>query len=180
LENALALTHRRADAAAHRERALSARALGGGGDNRVIGAVGDCPGGAVQQYANGQIPLAALCPLAAAPQHRLRADAAYAFDRLSRAYAARFGAAPCITDSYRGYEQQLLLYAQKPGLAAVPGTSNHGWGTALDLCGGIQAFGAATHEWMLDNAPLFGWFHPAWAQAGGSRPEAWHWEYGGG
>ena len=70
------------------------------------------------------------------------------------------------------------LYATKPNLAARPGTSNHGWGTALDLCGGIQDFGTAEHEWMFLNAPLYGWFHPAWAQRGGSRPEPWHFEFG--
>jgi D-alanyl-D-alanine carboxypeptidase len=32
---------------------------------------------------------------------------------------------------------------------------------------------------MLTHAPLFDWFHPAWAEPGGSRPEPWHWEYGG-
>ena len=147
--------------------------------NRVTGAVGDCTGGDVQNYPNGQIPLSVLCPLAANPSQYLRADAAYAFDRLSRAYTAHFGSPPCITDSYRPLEVQVRLYAEKPGLAAVPGTSNHGWGTALDLCGGIQSFGTVQHEWMLLNAPLYGWFHPAWAQITGSKPEPWHWEYGG-
>jgi LAS superfamily LD-carboxypeptidase LdcB len=32
---------------------------------------------------------------------------------------------------------------------------------------------------MQQNAALYGWFHPAWAQAGGSLPEPWHWEYAG-
>ena len=86
LENALALSTRRQDAAVNRQRAIEAQTRGTG-DNRVTGAVGDCRGGAVEQYPNGQIPLEALCPLALAPAHRLRADAAHAFDRLGRAYA---------------------------------------------------------------------------------------------
>ena len=178
VQNVLALRSDRADAALARQRNLRARTQAG--DNRVTGAVGDCPGGDdVQQYPNGQIPPDALCPLAADPRQRLRADAAFGFDRLTRAYRARFGAPPCITDSYRTYAQQVRLFAAKPGLAAVPGSSNHGWGTALDLCGGIQSFTSAEHAWMLDNAPLYGWFHPGWAQAGGSRPEPWHWEFSG-
>jgi hypothetical protein len=162
--------------------ALLARQSGGSGsgkDNRVTGAVGSCTGEAVEQYANGQIPLSALCPLRTAPGHYLRADAAYAFDRLGQAFAVRFGRAICVTDSYRSYAAQVSVYARKPGLAAVPGTSNHGWGTAVDLCGGIQSFSSDEHHWMDENASLYGWFHPGWAQQNGSKPEPWHWEYGG-
>ena len=63
--------------------------------------------------------------------------------------------------------------------AASPGTSQHGLGRALDLCGGINSFGSPAHLWMKQNAPLFGWFHPAWAEPDGSLPEPWHWEYAG-
>jgi hypothetical protein len=148
-------------------------------DNRVTGQVGSCAGAAVEQYSNGQIPMSALCPLRASAGHYLRADAAYAFDRLADAYAKRFGTLICITDSYRSYAAQVSVYARKPGLAAVPGTSNHGWGTAVDLCGGIQSFSSAQHQWMTENATLYGWFHPGWAQATGSKPEPWHWEFSG-
>jgi hypothetical protein len=150
------------------------------GSNVVTGQVGSCAGASdISSYPNGEIPISALCPLAGAPGHYLRADAAYAFDQLSTAYAEQFGGPICVTDSYRDYATQVRLYATKPNLAAKPGTSNHGWGTATDLCGGIQNFGTAEHEWLFVNAPLFGWFHPAWAQPDGSRPEPWHWEFGG-
>jgi hypothetical protein len=161
------------------ERRLAARSGPGGRDNRVTGQVGTCTGATVEQYPNGQIPVSALCPLRAAAGHWLRADAAYAFDRMSQAYAGRFGTAICLTDSYRSYAAQVSVYARKPGLAAVPGTSNHGWGTAVDLCGGIQSFSSAQHRWMSENSALYGWFHPGWAQQNGSKPEPWHWEYGG-
>jgi len=161
------------------ERRLAARSGSAGRDNRVTGQVGTCTGATVEQYSNGQIPVSALCPLRAAAGHWLRADAAYAFDRMSQAYAGRFGTAICLTDSYRSYAAQVSVYARKPGLAAVPGTSNHGWGTAVDLCGGIQSFSSVQHRWMSENAPLYGWFHPGWAQQNGSKPEPWHWEYGG-
>ena len=147
-------------------------------DNRVAGLVGDCKGLPIEGYSNGAIPAQALCPVWAAAGHRLRADAAFGFDQLSEAYAVEFGAPICVTDSYRSYEGQVNVYAIKPDLAAIPGTSNHGWGTATDLCGGIQSFGTPQHGWMRANAPLYGFFLPTWAQESGSRPEPWHWEYG--
>ena len=145
----------------------------------MTGPVGDCVGGDLSGFPNGRLPLALLCPVFAAPGKYLRADAAYAFDRMSHAYAAAFGAPICVTDAYRSYEDQVRVYAERPGFAAHPGRSNHGWGTATDLCGGIETFGTPAHTWMLANAPLFGWFHPAWAEPSGSLPEAWHWEFGG-
>ena len=63
-------------------------------------------------------------------------------------------------------------------LGAVPGTSNHGWGLAVDLCGGIQSYTSPQHAWMTEHAGRFGWRQPAWAQQGGSKPEPWHWEFG--
>ena len=77
------------------------------------------------------------------------------------------------------YSEQVALYASKPNLAAVPGTSNHGLGVAVDLCGGIESFGTVQHQWLFTHAPLFGWFHPLWAEPTGSRPEPWHWEFSG-
>jgi hypothetical protein len=138
-----------------------------------------CQGADLSQWPNGGIPAEALCPLWGQPRHLLRADAAAAFEHLSKAWAADHGAPICVTDSYRPYADQVRLAITKPTLAARPGTSNHGWGVALDMCGGIQGFGTEAHQWMIRNAPRFGWFHPRWAQQGGSKPEAWHWEFAG-
>lgn len=165
--------------AASEQRRMAALAQGAPGANAVTGPVGDCAGGPVHEYANGSIPLDALCLLEGAPGHYLRADAAHAFSQLAGAFAAEFRDGLCIADSYRTVASQVTLFATKPDLAAVPGTSNHGWGTAVDLCGGVERFGTPPHEWMRANAPLYGWFHPSWAQPDGSRPEPWHWEYGG-
>lgn len=131
------------------------------------------------QYSNGQIPDSALCPLTTAPGHKALPAAAAAFDAMSRQYFAETGNYICVTDSYRDLAGQIDIKARKPGLAAKPGTSNHGWGRALDLCGGINTFGSPAHNWMRANAPKFGWFHPAWAGQNGSKPEAWHWEFAG-
>ncbi|WP_168581498.1 M15 family metallopeptidase [Gephyromycinifex aptenodytis] len=128
-------------------------------------------------YANGMIPGSALCPISGAPGHMMRPEAARALSALREAYAQAFGQQMCMTDSYRSYAAQVDVKRRKPRLAATPGTSNHGLGLAVDLCGGIENFGTPQHEWMKQHAPLFGYFHPSWAQAGGSKPEPWHWEF---
>jgi len=128
-------------------------------------------------FSNGLIPASELCALGNG--HVLRCDAAAAYKALSKAFQQRFGRTLCITDSYRSYDAQVALYAKKPSLAALPGTSNHGWGVAVDLCGGAERFGTGEHEWMMDQADTYGWTLPRWARQGGSRPEPWHWEYAG-
>jgi hypothetical protein len=129
-------------------------------------------------YPNGLIPPSAMCSLGTG-NHQLRCDAAAAFRAMASAYAASVGSALCVTDSYRTYAGQVRLYGEKPALAAVPGTSNHGWGLALDLCGGIQNFGTPQYGWMVANAGRFGFLHPTWADPGNGREEPWHWEYAG-
>jgi hypothetical protein len=134
--------------------------------------------GAWGGHENGRIPAAELCPLAGAKGQLLRCDAAAAYGRLAVAYRARFATPLCITDSYRPLETQQSAAERKPDLAAKPGTSNHGWALAVDLCGGVNDFGTRQHRWMLANAGRFGWRQPAWAAKGASRPEPWHWEFG--
>lgn len=140
---------------------------------------GQCSPPSSYGEANGFLSDASLCPLETVPGHRLRTDAARAFDALNRARIAVTGRALCITDSYRSYPEQVDVFRRKPNLAATPGRSQHGWGLALDLGCGVQGFGSEPHRWMQQNAGQFGWIHPAWAQQGGSKPEAWHWEYVG-
>lgn len=126
---------------------------------------------------NGRLDTADLCPLWE-PEHLLRADAAVTLARLNVEYQNAFGKALCLTDSYRSYSVQERLRASKPGLAAPAGTSEHGWGLAVDLCGGVERDGER-HRWMRDNAPRHGWDNPDWAREGGTGPyEPWHWEFG--
>jgi hypothetical protein len=126
--------------------------------------------------ANGRLSDADLCDLWE-PGHQLRADAAVALAELNVAYQEAFGEQLSITDSYRSYSAQVSVARRKPGLAARPGTSEHGWGLAIDLAGGVQ--NADLHyRWLRENAPRFGWDNPAWARSGGSGPyEPWHWEF---
>ncbi len=139
----------------------------------------DLPSGGWSGYPNGLIPASALCPIGIG-EHRLRCDAAFSFQGLAAAFGSAFGRPLCVTDSYRTFEEQVRLYGVKPALAAVPGTSNHGWGLAVDLCGGAQSFGTADYAWMRANASRFGWQNPSWALPGRGREEPWHWEFGTG
>ncbi|MGW6003600.1 D-alanyl-D-alanine carboxypeptidase family protein [Oerskovia enterophila] len=129
-------------------------------------------------YANGTIPANLLCAPSFAPGELVRCDAAYQLEQLNAAYVAAFGTNITVTSSYRSYASQVAVKAQKGFLAAAPGTSNHGMAQALDLGGGISSFGSAQYSWMRANAPAYGWENPEWARQGGSKPEAWHWEYG--
>ena len=132
-----------------------------------------------RDYANGRVPAKALCPLYRAPGESLRPAAAAAFNAMSRAYEKDAGKPLCVTDSYRSLAEQVSVKASRGKWAASPGTSQHGLGVALDLCGGVQSFGSAAHLWMRQNAALYGWYHPAWAEPSGPLPEPWHWEYAG-
>lgn len=130
-------------------------------------------------YPNGMLPASALCPLWMAPGEMLRPSAAAAFNALSQAYAKATGTPICVTDSYRTLGEQYAVKERRGPWAATPGFSPHGLGRALDLCGGIGSFGTPEHLWMKQNAPIYGWYHPAWAAPSGSLPEPWHWEFAG-
>jgi peptidoglycan DL-endopeptidase CwlO len=136
------------------------------------------PAGLWGGYPNGFIPQTALCPIGIG-SHLLRCDAAMAFAALNEAYTRAFGTPMCVTDSYRTFDAQVRLYGAKPALAAVPGTSDHGWGLAVDLCGGAESFGSAQYAWLRAHAPAGGWVNPDWARPGAGREEPWHWEFMG-
>jgi zinc D-Ala-D-Ala carboxypeptidase len=128
---------------------------------------------------NGQIPSNELCTLWESGE-QLRADAAVALAKLNIGFKQRFGENLCVTDSYRSISQQYRLKSIKPGLAATPGTSEHGWGMAVDLCDGIQSGSGARFQWLRANAASYGWENPDWARHGGGGPyEPWHWEFNG-
>ncbi|MEU2202039.1 PASTA domain-containing protein [Isoptericola sp. NPDC019482] len=128
-------------------------------------------------YANGRIPASALCPLDFAPGHMLRCDAAEQLSALSKEYEKEFGVPIPMTDSYRSLELQIRVKATKGWLAATPGTSNHGWGLAVDLGYPISTFTSAEHTWMRVHGPDYGWDNPSWARSTGSKPEPWHFEF---
>jgi LAS superfamily LD-carboxypeptidase LdcB len=133
----------------------------------------------VDRYANGRLPDSVLCQLPGDSDERLRSDAALAFARLAAAYEAGLEEPICLTDGYRTLAEQQQLRRIKPRYAARPGSSEHGWGLAVDLSCGVQSFRSKEHAWMVANAGNYGWFLPDWAKRGGARPEPWHWEFSG-
>ena len=62
-------------------------------------------------------------------------------------------------------------------MAAVPGTSNHGWGKAIDFDN--LEFGTREYQWLANNAWFYNWNHPGWAARGTDSEEPWHWEWVG-
>ncbi|MCC2315143.1 M15 family metallopeptidase [Cellulomonas xiejunii] len=134
-----------------------------------------CDGSVRAAGENGLLATKDLCTLWDG-RTQMRADAAVALAELNEAHVARFGTDLCVVSGYRTLAQQRSVKAQKGGMAATPGKSNHGWGLAMDFCS-IETSGARW-TWLNDNGPTFGWEQPNWAVRGGSGPyEPWHWEY---
>jgi hypothetical protein len=135
-----------------------------------------CDGLARVNAANGLLPESDLCTLWDG-RNMLRADAAVALAELDLNFRAAFGRDICLDDSYRTLGAQRRVAFTRGGLAATPGTSNHGWGLAIDLCS-VDSRSNPVMTWLRDNGPAYGWDNPVWARSGGSGPhEAWHWEY---
>jgi hypothetical protein len=94
--------------------------------------------------------------------------------------ARKAGVSLVYADCYRDYAGQVYwrtwwCNVGKCGNAAVPGTSNHGWGKAIDIhdaSGGLPTTGAA-YKWLKANAGRFGYINPILTN------EAWHWEWVG-
>jgi len=86
--------------------------------------------------------------------YQLRSDAAQAFQNASAA-ARKSGVNITLSSAYRSYEKQAALYANRannPYPVAAPGTSNHGYGIAVDVPEGTPG-----HNWMIANGRQFGW-----------------------
>jgi LAS superfamily LD-carboxypeptidase LdcB len=119
-------------------------------------------------YDNGKVPASALHEVGTTG-HRLWEPAARALTGLISAAAAD-GVTVGITDSYRSYASQVDvaqrkgLYSQG-GLAAAPGTSDHGWGMAVDL-----KLDATAQAWMRAHGAEHGFVED-------TPREPWHWGY---
>lgn len=157
------------------ESVVSARELDEASRSGAREALPGCDPTARAAGQNGLLATADLCTLWDG-HTQMRADAASALAELNQVYVARFGADMCVSSGYRTLSQQYAVKAQKGGLAATPGKSNHGWGLAIDFCSSMTS--GARWDWLNENAGTFGFENPAWARPGGSGPyERWHWEY---
>jgi hypothetical protein len=119
---------------------------------------------------NGRLPASALAPI---PGGRLARAAALRWNAMCfylRAHGRPIPMPNGPLSSYRTFAGQVLLRRQwcargKCGNAAVPGTSNHGWGLAVDTNQGAT----------VDSVPQFG-FHKRFSDA---PWESWHRKWGG-
>jgi LAS superfamily LD-carboxypeptidase LdcB len=132
---------------------------------------------------NGNMPRSAMsalswCADSNGNQQWLRADAAAALTKLNAAFRAQFGENIGIDLSYRSYADQVRARELFGSLAAKPGTSNHGWGTAIDVWEWkAYGFGSDRYTWLVAHGPDYGWVCPAATRPG--NPEYWHYEYVG-
>lgn len=119
-------------------------------------------------FGNGRIPPAGLVTIGHG-EHRLHGPAARAFQQMEQAAQAE-GTTFGVITSYRDLSAQQQIAQEKGlysngGLAAAPGTSNHGWGLAIDLDLNPKA-----QAWMRENGWRFGFVEDV-------PREPWHWTY---
>ncbi len=141
------------------------RAVAASGDNismltRLAGM-----GAPLQGITNGSMPSGLLCPIPWSPSFSLYCPAIEPLSALNEQYRQTFGSNLQFASAYR---------------AGFQGRSFHGWGIAIDIAGssGTLRFDEPQYQWLMQNAPSYGWYHPFWAGRGGDNPEAWHWELG--
>jgi peptidoglycan hydrolase-like protein with peptidoglycan-binding domain len=150
--------------------------------------------GWVKPMGNGKIPLDRMLKVAPLGSGYLIPEAAAAWRNLQNAASAA-GFTLTMTGAYRSYDQQVALFNERystaatgggsktwngttywlkagMAMAAVPGTSNHGWGCAVDTAlGGYGASAKAVDsvflQWALENVGANGW---SWEV----QSEPWH------
>ena len=100
-----------------------------------------------------------------------------------------------ITSMFRDYQKQVQIKEVYGGGAATPGTSNHGWGIAVDLqfynkkgvkidntkntAASFKFTNNPAIQWLYDNSYRFGWVFPVSLRDGNPLDEHWHFEYHG-
>lgn len=113
--------------------------------------------------------------------------AAVAYLALNAQFRAACGANLTVTEGYRPLATQKVYYRQLGyPRAARPGTSNHGFGNALDLgkagASGTRSpysYGRSYDVWLTRNGARFGFDRPDYMDRRGSNPEFWHYNFTG-
>lgn len=126
------------------------------------------------KFSNGKLPGSQLCTVPFSTRDRVACYMLPDLLAFNKAYKARFGGNITITSSgenaYRTYATQVHYWNTLPrGQAARPGTSNHGWGLAIDISG-VGGHGSTKYNWLNANAGKYGFDDNV-------SHEAWHWEY---
>lgn len=110
----------------------------------------------------------------------LRPDAATTLEELDDEFLAEFGYRIPLLEGLRSIADQQYYWDRYQGrwtgwtVAAVPGTSNHGWGLALDFGSPLNSSNSAEHDWLTEHCERLGWY---WA--GSAFGEPWHFEFDG-
>lgn len=116
---------------------------------------------------NGRLTAAELAPI---PGGQLRKDAAAAWNAPGGPADAGLRPGGPLS-SYRdlaGQEQTWAIYQAGGNLAAYPGTSNHGYGIAIDCPNAWE------QEWLREHGAKYGW------EKTEAFLEPWHWNFVGG
>ena len=146
---------------------------------------------------NGKIPVSDLCQVPSwlntswAPNtpRTLQCGALSSFLEMNAAFKAKFGYNLIMDEGYRDrYTQDMYYKVYGYPSAAMPGTSNHGYGRAVDLIGTRTAvlegrgsspfrFGSAADTWLTNNSKAYGWDRSEHLDKTGSNPEYWHYNW---
>jgi hypothetical protein len=147
---------------------------------------------------NGDLTTSQRTALKSAPGQQLEDRAAASWDRLWDAMVSKHAWPMVLTDSYRPRSVQVEIFLDryrpqatgsgpygdvryyngrryvrvKGAAAAIPGTSNHGWGRAVDITD-VGGFNSARYRALAQTAGYYGWSN----SAGKTIGEYWHWEY---
>jgi hypothetical protein len=100
----------------------------------------------------------------------MRPDAARDLLAWLKAFRSHFGTYLRVNEGYRNLDGQNYwwdYYGHNPDLAAVPGTSNHGWGAAIDFVQGDMT--SANLAWLRSTCASYGFAVYA--------NENWHFNY---
>jgi D-alanyl-D-alanine carboxypeptidase len=147
---------------------------------------------------NGLLTKSERVGLKSAPGQQLEAPAAASWDRMWDAVLSTYAWDMELTDSYRprSVQDEIFLDRYRPQAtgsgpfgdvrhyngrryvrvkgyaAAIPGTSNHGWGRAVDITD-MGGFNTSRYRALSAVAGYYGWSNAAGRRIG----EWWHWEY---
>lgn len=142
----------------------------------------------VSKQRNGRLPESLLVAIPWDKEKTLIAAPAVAdLTRLNNAFKKEFGKNLDIDLAYRTLDTQKFYYSELgPYIAAKPGTSNHGWGLAIDLPESYNySFNGKYYKWLKVNSKKYNWVHrknlEQYRANGTKNPyaEAWHFEYSG-
>lgn len=136
----------------------------------------------VHRQVNGKVPASMLVAIPWDREKTLIAAPALAdLTRLNTAFKKKFGTSLTIDLAYRTRATQDYYWTDLgPLIAARPGTSNHGWGTAIDLPETHDySFRGKYYKWLKLNSKKYNWVHRSYLEEGSKYAEAWHFEYVG-